>query len=316
VIFAKIDVTFPHHYRLMDISPESVRIPLKIRSKSDPKRAEACEKLARAAALGVWTAALCFTRDHMLDGFCPISAISALTLDEVVDELVRQGLMARVEQDGRAGVIILNYAKHNETKADIDRRLMKDRERKNPERANGGPGDSDEGSPGPLADSVRTQLGFRTDSDRIPFGFQTASSRIPSSESESESESETDQVKRLPSRAPAPEAPRAEPSGDHQELIAHFAAQFERLKGAKPVIGAKGGAGAKKLLQGRTLAEAKAIVDRALSDPWWLDKNPDLAAIAGKINAFIGRRAAPGGGAAQAPLQPATGSWKKAEIAK
>jgi hypothetical protein len=81
----------------------------------------------------------------------------------------------------------------------------------------------------------------------------------------------------------------------------------------KPVVGARGGAGAKKLLHGRTLAEAKAIVDRALSDPWWLDRNPDLGAIAGKINSFIGRKAS-GGGAP--PVQPPGGTWRKAEPAK
>ena len=85
------------------------------------------------------------------------------------------------------------------------------------------------------------------------------------------------------------------------------------MKGVKPVIGAKGGAGAKRLLQGRTLAEAKAIVDRAFSDPWVLDNSPDLAAVAGKINSFIGRRAPPSGGGSRVALQPAMGSWKVAE---
>ena len=85
------------------------------------------------------------------------------------------------------------------------------------------------------------------------------------------------------------------------------------MKGVKPVVGAKGGAGAKKLLQGRTLAEAKAIVDRALSDPWWLDRNPDLGAIAGQINSFIGRKAT-----ARGPPQtpPAGGTWRRAEPAR
>jgi hypothetical protein len=80
----------------------------------------------------------------------------------------------------------------------------------------------------------------------------------------------------------------------------------------KPVIGARGGAGAKKLLAGRTLAEAKAIVDRALADPWWLERNADLAAIAGKVNAFIGRRS-PTTTPTRPPLQPAGGGWKKAD---
>jgi hypothetical protein len=289
MIFAKIDVSFPRHYRLLDVRPESVRIPLGIRSESEQTCVDASGRIARAAALGVWTAALCYTRDHMLDGFCPLSAIDSFVVDDIIDELVRQGLFAREERDGRPGVVIVKYAKHNETKAEIDRRLKVDRTRKNPE---------------------RRPCGIRTDSNRIPNGIQTDSSRIPPSESESETELNTP-----PSQAPAGGPKRADPPGEHQQLVAHFAAEFERLKGVKPVIGAKGGAGAKKLLQGRTLAEAKTIVDRALADPWMLDKTPDLAAIAARINAFIGRPARPTAGP-QGLVQPATGSWKKADGAQ
>ena len=303
MIFAKIDVTLPRHYRLLDVRPESVRIPLGIRSDADPALhsesdrtpSETCARIARAAALGVWTAALCYTREHMLNGFCPLSAIREISTDEVIDELVRQGLLERVEEDGRRGVCIVNYAKHNETKSDIERRMKADRGRKKSDRI---PRERDRG----------VQLDF----DRNPTGIQLESDRIPSSESEPESEPK--EREELPSRAPAPRPVREAPSGDHQGLIAHFVAEFERLKGAKPVIGAKGGAGAKKLLEGRSLAEAKAIVDRAFADPWWLDKNPDLAAIAGRINSFIGRKHS--GGASQTQLQPSSPTWKKAEVAK
>jgi hypothetical protein len=295
MIFAKIDVTFPRHYRLLDVRQASIRIPLGIQSDSDPSCTEASARIARAAALGVWTAALCYTREHMLDGFCPLSAIRELSTDEVIDELVTQGLLARTEEDGRTGVIISNYAKHNETKSDIERRLKAHRARK---RSDGIPRGRE---PGGGADSVRPPTGRRLESRRIP-------------PSESESESESKGREELPSQAPAPPRPRPAPSGDHHALIAHFVAEFERLKGAKPVIGAKGGAGASKLLEGRTLAEARTIVDRALADPWWLDKNPDLAAIAGSINSFIGRKAT--GGTSQTQLQPSSPAWKKAEVAK
>ena len=290
MIFAKIDVTLPHHYRLLAIRSECIRAPLGIRSDSDPALLDASARLARAAALGVWTAALCYTRDQMLDGFCPLSFLREFAVDEVVEELVREGLFERATWNGRAGVVIANYAKHNETRADIERRLEQDRRRKSGER--------------PRRES-------RPNSARIPRnGVRTDSDRIPRSESESESETESE-LNNLPSQAPAARPP-GRSSGDHGQLIAHFAAEFERLKGVKPVIGAKGGAGAKKLLQGRTLAEAKAIVDRALSDPWMLENSPDLAAIAGKVNAFIGRRASFTAGP-QGLLQPANGSWKKAD---
>jgi hypothetical protein len=311
MIFAKIDVQLPRHYRLLDISPDCVRIPLRVRSKSDPKRTEVCMQFARAAALGVWTAALCFTRDHMLDGFCPLTAISDQAPAEVVEELVRQGLFERAERDGRAGVVIVNYAKHNETKAEIERRLSKDRERKSAESAVGGRPDPRHGPRQRAADLARQQLGLTEPAtDRVPPGFQTASTGIPRPESESETETDREE---LPSQAPAAPRRGEDRSSEHHALIAHYAAEFERLKGAKPVIGAKGGAGAKKLLEGRTLAEAKAIVDRALSDPWMLENSPDLAAIAGKINAFIGRRGVHGA-VPRVTVQPACGSWKKAEI--
>jgi hypothetical protein len=249
-------------------------------------------RVARAAALGVWTAALCYTRDHMLDGFCPLSAIGPFAVYEVIEELVRQGLLERAEREGRQGVVIVNYAKHNETKADIDRRLKNDRARKNPDRA-----------------AQRGPAG----SEWIPLGVHRGSGGNPPSESESESESEAKPRRRSPSQAPGHPGSGGERVGEHQELVAYYSAEFERMKGVKPVVGARGGAGAKKLLQGRTLAEAKAIVDRALSDPWWLDRNPDLGAIAGKINSFIGRRATSG---APPQVQPAGGTWRRAEPAK
>jgi hypothetical protein len=317
MIFAKIDVSMPRHYRLLEVRPECVGVPLgvqgdadgvvrpdadaavpaDVRSTSDRTRAEVCKRIARAAALGVWTAALCYTRDHMLDGFCPLAAIADLAADEVVDELVERGLFARAEREGYPGVVIVNYAKHNETRADVERRLHRDRARKEAERR-------------PSGRRVDTARHVRVDSARTP---PTASHRIPRSESESEPEPEPESDgKELPSQASAPPEPRSERSQEHRELVAHYAAEFERLKGVKPVIGAKGGAGAKKLLEGRTLAEAKAIVDRALSDPWVLENSPDLSAIAGRINAFIGRRV-PTGGGPHVQLQPATGSWKVAQ---
>ncbi len=315
MIFAKIDVSFPRHHRLLHVRPECAYPARRVRVDDDPgvrsdadgvvpsdDRAaggERCARMARAAALGIWTAALCYTRDQMLDGFCPLVAIEQFAVAEVIDELVQEGLLVRAERDGRPGVIIVNYSKHNETRADVDARLNKDRTRKRDERREG---------------AVRSDKrhGVRADSS-------AASARIPRSESESQSESdpEPDRGRELPSRAPARREARAgtERAGDHQALIAHYAAEFERLKGAKPVIGPKGGAGAKKLLEGRTLAEAKAIVDRALSDPWVLDKAPDLASIAGRINAFIGTPSLPGG-RPRAQVQPACGSWKVAEPGK
>lgn len=106
--YARIPVSISHHHRIMAVRPESVRIPLGIRSGADGKEAEACKRIARAAALGVWTAALCYAREHGLDGFCPLVAIDGFALEGTVDELVRQGLLTRAERDGHPGVVVVS----------------------------------------------------------------------------------------------------------------------------------------------------------------------------------------------------------------
>src|ERR1700689_4360120 len=185
MIFAKIDVSFPHHYRLLDVRRECVREPLRRRMKSGRPRTDPCAQIARAAALGVWTAVLCYSRDHMLDGFCPLTGINNFAVDEVIDELVRQGLLARVERAGREGVVIVNYAKHNETKADIDRRLTSDRARKSAPRAARDPVDSDRIPPGFQTDSERVPGEVRSDSGPRPLRrLQARSDENPASESE------------------------------------------------------------------------------------------------------------------------------------
>ena len=105
---ARVETNLPHHSRL-------TRIPLGVR---------------RGHALGVWLAALCHSRQFELDGFCPTEALHGLAADKVIQDLVDVGLFARLEQDGLVGVIIVNYAEFNDTKADINDRLRRDRLRK------------------------------------------------------------------------------------------------------------------------------------------------------------------------------------------
>jgi hypothetical protein len=111
VIFAKVDVRFPSHYRVIDVRPEHVRIPSAIRSESDRTpsdcaQADARWRVARAAAF-LW-----------------------IRTDEGIDERVARGLLRRVERDGRPGVVIVNYAKCNQMRAAIERRLESDGSRK------------------------------------------------------------------------------------------------------------------------------------------------------------------------------------------
>lgn len=108
MIFAKVDVNIPWH-------PRFVRIPSGIQ---------------RSAAIGLWMAALCYTRGHELDGFCPLDSVATIATPETVEWLIKVGLFERVEVDGVPGVIVLKYAEHNETKQEIAERRRLDSERK------------------------------------------------------------------------------------------------------------------------------------------------------------------------------------------
>ena len=91
---ARVDVNFPRDIRLM-------RIPF------GPRRGQ---------ALGVWLAALSYSRRE-LDGFCPTEELDAFSSEGVVQDLVDVGLFARGAQDGLAGVVVVDYADCNPTKA-------------------------------------------------------------------------------------------------------------------------------------------------------------------------------------------------------
>ena len=91
---ARVDVNFSRDLRLM-------RIPFGRR---------------RGQALGVWLAALSYSRRE-LDGFCPTEELDAFSSEGVVQDLVDVGLFARSEQDGLAGVVVVDYAECNPTKA-------------------------------------------------------------------------------------------------------------------------------------------------------------------------------------------------------
>lgn len=108
MIFVKVDVDLPGHHRLL-------RIPRGIR---------------RASALGVWTAAICYTRMHELDGFVPAEALEGYATDESVSDLTSAGLMVTSSRDGIEGYEVCKYAEHNEVRAEILKRRKKDRVRK------------------------------------------------------------------------------------------------------------------------------------------------------------------------------------------
>ena len=110
MIFVKVDVGLPRHHR-------SLRIPSGIRLE----------------AIGLWLMALCYSREQELDGWCPLCALAEVVSgpdDPVLVALVDVGLMSLGDKDGVSGVIVLRYAEHNETKAEIAERRAHDRSRK------------------------------------------------------------------------------------------------------------------------------------------------------------------------------------------
>lgn len=107
MIFAKVNVDLPTHERFL-------RIP---------------RGTLRGAALGVWTAATCWTRDREQDGFCPLEHLEQFGGPKVVDSLVDVGLFELGAKDGVPGAFVLKYADHNETKQAIQARREATRER-------------------------------------------------------------------------------------------------------------------------------------------------------------------------------------------
>lgn len=106
MIFAKVDVTLPSHHRML-------KIP-----RGD-----------RAACLGVWLAALCYSRGAELDGLCPAEALDVLAPERAITLLVSVGLFASKTVDGVRYVEVLKYAEHNETKAEIANRVKATKKR-------------------------------------------------------------------------------------------------------------------------------------------------------------------------------------------
>ncbi len=159
MIFAKVDVGLPRHHRFL-------RIPKGIRAES----------------LGVWLTATCYTRDEQLDGFCPAEALDAIASDAALSALIDVGLFKRSTRDGVEGFVVLKYAEHNETKAEIQSRMEADRKRKGKRSAT-----------------------VQKDSGQSPGGIQQDSVGIPGSDSDSGSVSDLDLTKQ--DHLPVNEAP-------------------------------------------------------------------------------------------------------------
>jgi hypothetical protein len=119
---------------------------------SHPKMLRIPKGRARGEALGAHFAATCYSRKEEQDGWCPLEALDAVATPETIRRLVDVGLFEFEEKDGVPGVRVLKYEDFNETSEQIQRRLAKDRRRKN--------GDATDVLPD----------GFQTESRRNPIG--------------------------------------------------------------------------------------------------------------------------------------------------
>ena len=94
----------------------------------------------RKAAIGVWTLAGAWSMHEMTDGFVPAYAIEEWGGDEDdAQALVRAGMWEEDERDGDHGWQFVNWDEYQPTKADVEERRARDRERKrNQPRDSGG----------------------------------------------------------------------------------------------------------------------------------------------------------------------------------
>ena len=88
-------------------------------------------RLDRPAAIGIWTLAGAWSMHEMTDGFVPAYAIEEWGGDDThADALVTAGMWERDERDGDSGYQFVNWDEYQPTKADVEARRERDRERK------------------------------------------------------------------------------------------------------------------------------------------------------------------------------------------
>lgn len=96
---------------------------------------------------------------------------------------------------------------------------------------------------------------------------------------------------------------KAAPEG-FQDVIDAWSREFERVRGAKPVVGSRNGKAAKVLLAAMPRDEVIAVIRRAFADEWFAQNQGELHHIAGSPNQWRGKGAPRRG---NAPVQPSYG---------
>jgi len=153
---------------------------------------------ARARVLAVWLDAMSYCTLNLTDGFYPDEEMDFLP-DANVEAVFAamavadSDLGAIVERDDRGGWRFRNYADYQPTKAEVEAKLAKDRDRK--------------------------RGGFRADSTRIPRGENTDSERTGPT-----GPNRTVQTLQKPEEPRAERAPRAMARMDFAEVRTHLLA--------------------------------------------------------------------------------------------
>ena len=245
MIFAKVDVDLSDHLKAVDAGP----------------------------AMATWLWALLYSRKHELDGAVPDSAfrlswVGEATSKEHSSRLVEVGLWKR----SRAGIVILNYGKHNETREQIAQRREIAAERMRRVRAN---------TP-------------RTNSEHTANVRDVHTSAVID-QSQSQSQSQSQKLKDFPASpdgadvAPKKKSPRKvrEPAeGDYAKVIDAYHRAFLNLRGIAPVIDGRAGQAAKKLLAAMPVDEVVTTIRSAFEDEFFQKASGELWQIGNTPNKY------------------------------
>lgn len=223
------------------------------------------------------------------------AGVSVSTVQRALAALELDGHVEEQKRDGTSSVYFVHPQPRSERPAPIE--------------AN--PGHGDLGTPVSVT-------GLRGQADRAPR------SERPTKRSKKKTKKHTTGSDRAPCGTTpdlfgetATSTAAAETTSDHQALMRHYAATFERVKGVKPTGGtmARSARGAKALLRDLELEEAMRVVDVAFADTFIAGNQPFLDFIAGRADSFRGRRPVVATARHQPPQleDPATRCWTPGE---
>lgn len=214
----------------------------------------------RVAAVGLWTMAGAWSAHDLTDGFIPWYMIEEFgAADEHADALVMTGLWVKVEEGSEnsegtseAGFQFANWDEYQPTKAEVEERRRKDREKKQRQRR---------GSDGKFAG----ESGVPNASPRVSPGDMSGTPQGVTGES----------AVPVPSRpVPSPSYSSSEfdkSNPDAADMLAYFDSRVEHNGFKRPTRTKKNDDAARLMLtrDGLDGAEIRQVMDWALSDEFW-----------------------------------------------